>query len=77
MLSFGKNVFRDKAKFEIESPVATETNLVIMAVEQTDEGIYRCKTTANGEDIIIGERRLKVESKIYILHGDPTVNRDY
>ena len=64
-LSSGKDVFRDKAKFEIDSPVATETNLVIKAVEQTDEGIYRCKTTANGTELIIGELRLIIESKMY------------
>ena len=63
MLSYGKTVFRDKAKFEIESPAPKETNLAIKDVEQTDEGVYRCKTTVNLEEIVIGERLLKVEGK--------------
>ena len=64
MLSYGKTVIRDKAKFEIESPAPKETNLAIKDVEQTEEGVYRCKTTVNGREIVIGERLLKVEGNI-------------
>ena len=62
MLSFGKNVCRDKAKFEIESPVATETNLAIKAVEQTEQGIHRCYPS--GETYFRDKAKFEIESPV-------------
>lgn len=59
MISYGKTVYRYKSKLEIEKPVATETNLVIKTVEQSDAAIYSCKNVTD----TIGKRQLIVESK--------------
>ena len=41
----------------------TETNLVIKRVEQSDDNTYRCETITNGHNLVIGRRRLQVETK--------------
>lgn len=63
MISYGNNVYRDKAKFNIEKPVSSEWNLVIKNVEPTDEAIYTCKVIENGQDRTLELLRLKVETK--------------
>lgn len=67
MISYGNIVSWYKSKFEIDKTVATETNLIIKTVEQSDEAIYRCKKTQS--KVIIGERQLKVESKWLVWFG--------